>query len=215
MTIIYVIGLTDISRTLPSYGGVTFTRWGKTSCPEESKLIYRGQMASPDLNAAGGGANYLCLDSDPSYQPNSPSNHASSYIGRVWYQVIRDHYTVSPLTYHSVPCSVCESARGRVTHLMLPAQTRCPSSEWTLEYSGYLMSSASHGDPSGTPTTRYYRTSYVCVDTDFESFSTRHNTAWEGSPLYLVQAECQRSGTLASCPPYQPRKALSCAVCTK
>lgn len=203
-----------LSDRLPAYGGATFTRWGKTACPKSTKLIYNGQMASPDLTAAGGGANYLCLGSDPSYHQDSPTKHASSYIGRVWYQVIRDHDTVNPLTYHSVPCTVCE-ANQRITKRMIPAQTRCPTSDWTLEYSGFLMTSATHGDPSGKSTTHYYRTSYVCVDTDFESFASKPNSGWHGSPLYLVQAECQRPGTLGSCPPYTAKKALACAVCTK
>ena len=49
-------------------GGLTFTRWGRTTCPFTSgtTLIYDGIMAGSKYDE-GGGANYLCLPKDPEY----------------------------------------------------------------------------------------------------------------------------------------------------
>ena len=85
---------------------------------------------------------------------------------------------------------------------MIPAKTQCPST-WTLEYSGYLMSeSRLH---SGRQ-----RTTYECIDKDPDSVpGSVSNT--DGSVFYHVEASC--NGML--CPPYDPQKELTCAVCTK
>ena len=44
-------------------GGVTYTRWGKTSCPTVSgtELVYSGITAGSWYADTGGGANYLCI----------------------------------------------------------------------------------------------------------------------------------------------------------
>ena len=45
---------------------------------------------------------------------------------------------VSTLHDHNAPCAVCHVST-RVAVLMIPAWRHCPS-QWTLEYTGYLMS---------------------------------------------------------------------------
>ena len=58
---------------------------------------------------------------------------------------------------HNVPCAVCHvSTRAAV--LMIPAWRHCPS-QWTLEYTGYLMTE--HKD--------HNTATYECVDKDAES----------------------------------------------
>jgi len=82
---------------------------------------------------------------------------------------------------------------------MIPAKTRCPST-WTLEYSGYLMS-----DYTG-----HHTTMYECVDKNPDSVpGTVSNT--DGAMFYHVEANCNGM----ACPPYDPQKELTCAVCTK
>ena len=105
-----------------------------------SKQIYRGQVAVPDHGASGGGSNYMCLPADPEYHPNSPNNVLSATIFRVWYEIDNNLDKLPNLHRDSVPCAVCESDQ-RLTQLMMPAKTRCPTSDWVLEYSGFLMSS--------------------------------------------------------------------------
>ena len=110
---------------------------------------------------------------------------------------MEDH---SGVREHNVPCAVCY-ASTRVAVTMIPAKTQC-SSTWTLEYSGYLMSQPrSYADR---------RTMYECVDKNPDSVpGSASNT--HGIVFYHVEASC--NGML--CPPYDPQKELTCAVCTK
>ena len=93
----------------------------------ESKLIYRGQMTGPDHKSSGGGANYQCLPDDPEYDPQAISNVPHSKLRSVFYDG-RDLFSPN-IDQHQVPCTVCETDR-RITKLMIPAKTRCPTSEW-------------------------------------------------------------------------------------
>ncbi len=82
---------------------------------------------------------------------------------------------------------------------MLPAKLTCPPN-WILEYSGYLMAAYYTS----------YRTSYKCIDKDPESVpgsSANIDGAW----FHPTEVGC---ATLP-CPPYDPQKEVTCAVCTK
>ena len=62
----------------PRNGGVVYTRWGKTSCPNitGTELVYAGRAGGSWFRHTGGGANYLCMPNDPDYlqwQSNDPS----------------------------------------------------------------------------------------------------------------------------------------------
>ena len=107
---------------------------------------------------------------------------------------------LSTVNNHNVPCAVCY-ASTRMAVTMIPAKTRCPST-WTLEYSGYLMSEGKWNDR--------FRTMYECIDKNPDSVpGSASNT--DGALFYHVEASC--NGML--CPPYDPQKELTCAVCTK
>jgi len=85
---------------------------------------------------------------------------------------------------------------------MIPAKTHCPST-WTLEYSGYLRSEAIRWRD-------HSRTMYECVDKNADSVpATISNT--NGALFYHIEANCNGM----ACPPYDPQKELTCAVCTK
>ena len=123
----------------PRSGGVTYVRWGKSSCPDVTgtQLLYAGRTAGTFFNENGGGSNYLCMPETPQYtlshKPGSQSHseiHGTEYEGPVRVGA-QDH---------NVPCAVC-SASTRVGMLMIPARTSCPTG-WTREYYGYLMSQA-------------------------------------------------------------------------
>ena len=51
----------------PASGGVLYTRWGKSSCPNTpgTELVYAGRTGGSFFNQEGGGANYLCMPEDP------------------------------------------------------------------------------------------------------------------------------------------------------
>ena len=205
-----------MSERIPEYGGVTFINWGRKSCPPTSKLIYEGQAAAPDYRTAGSGANYLCLPSDPQYDPKSPSKAHHSLLTKVWYEDINypSAFPGTPSIRHLVPCAVCEAVQ-RVTHAMIPAAVKCPSSEWTTEYKGYIMSSANIDKSSVKLTDHFSRTTFICVDENSESFDSKPFTSYSGSPIFFTRVQCSGDGALGNCPPYKADKALSCVFCTK
>jgi len=55
-----------------SDAAVTYTRWGRNTCPEQSQLVYAGYMASGNYNQQGSGSNFLCLHSSPDWGNYSP-----------------------------------------------------------------------------------------------------------------------------------------------
>ena len=110
--------------------------------------------------------------------------------------------TNRPESYHHVPCVACEAAQ-RPAHNMFMGMVDCPSKEMTLEYRGYLVSSAEQNDEGEVnldPTP--HRSTYECLDADAESLHKSH-VRQGGAALVLVAAESE------------VRKALSCVVCTK
>ncbi len=146
----------------------------------------------------GGGADYLCLPKDPEYSAYQAGDYSH---GNYLYGVEYDTWRPGPfhsVHNHNAPCAVCYT-RVRDVVLMLPAKITCPPN-WTLEYSGYLMSEWYN----------HYRTSYKCVDKDPESVpgsATNDNYV----QFLLTEVNC---GALP-CPPYDSQKEVTCAVCTK
>ena len=187
-----------------SGGGVVYTRWGRTTCPDTpgTELVYEGRAAGSYYTHQGGGANYLCLPDDPDYdlaytagtQSNSPLYGTEFRRGSGG--PLND---ISPsYNDHNIPCAVCYAA-ARGAAIMLPAKTVCPST-WTLEYSGYLM--------AGRNT--HHRSSFECLDKDPEPIPGS-TIGIAMAYMFHVEATC----TGIPCPPYNDYKELTCAVCTK
>ena len=175
-----------------------YIRWGRTVCPNVTgtELVYEEIAGGSWYTNTGGGSNYLCLPIDPEYSSYQSGAQGYSTIYGAEYQT----GTASPLeSVHerNVPCAVCCTSRSK--HFMLPGKNTCPTS-WTLEYSGFLMSTQHN----------FHRTTFECIDKDPESIpGSSANT--NGALLYLVEAKC----TGIPCPPYDAEKELTCAVCTK
>ena len=169
-------------------------------------------MAGPDVGSNGGGSNYQCLPDDPEYSSYRVPATMSSLRNIV--------YIESPngvnLHVQRVPCIACESQR-RVTLIMIPGKIRCPTSDWTLEYCGYVMSEYEHhkADHGNFEHTRSRgRGTYICVDEESEPLSKKPK-AW-GGVLHTVSALCTGDDALDGCPPYKTDfSALSCVVCSK
>ena len=180
-------------------GGVTYVRWGKSTCPSGRQALYSGRAAGAFYSDSGGGGNNLCLPDSPqytlSYSPGSQrfnEIHGAEYEGPV---------RTSSQNYN-IPCALCSvSTRGNV--VMIPARTSCPSG-WTEEYEGYLMSEATFWAGRG-------RTSYVCVDED-QATVPGSGTNRDGAVFYHVEANCTHG---IPCPPYNNYQELTCVVCTK
>ncbi|WP_411026854.1 hypothetical protein, partial [Salmonella sp. s55044] len=87
---------------------------------------------------------------------------------------------------------------------VVPASDKCRGTGWTMEYSGYMMSSSSGS---------HYRAEYICVDDEAEGIprtSANNNEAM----LYVVTTQCGSSGGGLPCPPYANGLHVLCAVCT-
>ena len=180
--------------------GVSYKRWGKTSCPTGAELVYEGFVAGGWMKTEGSGANYLCLPlEDPDYV-NSEVISRPSYIYSTQYDT--DNQVFGERTQASdAPCVVCYVST-RSTELMVPARVNCPAG-WVKEYSGYLMST----EPSNL-----INTDYICVDEYAEVLNGSADDQ-VGCVLNFVAAFCAYSHL--SCPPYEDQHPITCVVCTR
>ena len=178
-------------------GGAVYVRWGRTVCPSDqgTELVYSGRAGGSYYDHRGGGANHLCLPDNPDHLQFTSGVQRYTYIYGVEY---RPHSgPLRNVLYHNVPCAVCH-VTTRATLLMIPAKVNCPTN-WTTEYTGYLM----------TERFTHYRSTYECVDKDPESVSGLNSSQ---SAAYFYHVEPQCSGL--SCPPYDAEKELTCVVCS-
>ncbi len=193
--------IADSARAAPAAGpasAVTYTRWGRTSCPGGATLVHQGRVGGGHYTHSGGGGNLLCLSASPTWDDFSATNNNGALMYGTQYQTTGGGLaSLAALNGFAVPCAVCLRESARVT-LMIPGTQTCPLG-WTLEYAGYLMSS-------------HYtqvRSEFICVDRQPEGVGT--STAAAGALLYPTEAEC---GTLP-CGPYVQDRELTCAVCIR
>ena len=159
-------------------------------------MVYAGRVGGTYYSQKGGAANYLCMPDDPDYLSYTPGVQGYSYVYGAEYKT--GGGPLRAVVQHNAACAVCY-ASTRVAVTMIPAKSQCPST-WTLEYSGYLMSAHYN----------HQRTTYMCVEKNPDSVpGSASNT--NGTLFYHVEAHC--NGML--CPPNDPQKELTCAVCTK
>ncbi|XP_070566001.1 uncharacterized protein [Ptychodera flava] len=182
--------------------GVVYTRWGHSSCPGVTKLIYKGIMAGSFHSNVGNGADYLCLPEVAKYDDSvvvAGHQKDRSYIYPVEYR--GSSGPLSSKRYNDVPCAVCLQ-EYRNNYILYPGRDDCPSG-WTREYYGYLMSSK-----YTEATTRY-----VCVDKSGGVLAST-STAVNGGFLYPVENVCS-AGSGLPCAPYVNGYELTCAICSK
>ena len=183
----------------PRSGGVTYTRWGKSTCPSTpgTVMLYAGRMAGNYHTHNGGGSNFICMPEVPQYSTSLRYRPGVQGYGQIYgteYQ-----YPLVAAEHQNVPCAVC-SATTRVAAVMIPARERCPPN-WTREYLGYLMTERNHGS--------HRRSTFECVDKDQEAVPGSHANT-DGALLDHVEANCNG----LPCPRYDPAKELNCVVCT-
>ena len=180
--------------------GVTYIRWGRTSCPtgNGTEYVYDGITAGSWYNSPGGGSNYICLVKDPNY-PSQTTTGANNYVYGSEYQT--SGRPLNSMHDHNPPCVACH-ATTRSAQLMVPGTDQCPGG-WTLEYAGWLMSGYR---------TQNGRTMYVCLDKDPELLDGEAANT-DGALMYHTTVDCNRRDI--PCPPYEGGKELACAVCTK
>ena len=96
----------------PRTGGVTYVRWGQTTCPNTTgtELVYAGRAAGSNYNQIGGTNDYLCLPEQPHYLAYKPGVQGDSPIHGAEYQN-RDNRPLHHIHDHNVPCVVCKTVR--------------------------------------------------------------------------------------------------------
>ena len=207
-------------KSIPNYGGSLYIRWGRKTCPDTSNLIYGGIAAGSDFRSPGGGTNIQCLPFDPQYDPKYkdvkvPHGFLTKVVLDNW---AKPDIFGDKMVKAQLPCAVCE-AKQRVSKFMFPAATKCPSSDWTLEYKGFLVSDWNMFEDGRIHKegNRHSRSTYECMDE--HPVSTHPGVAsgfTEGGTVFrLTKTSCSGDTNINFCPPYVPYQPLSCVVCTK
>lgn len=179
---------------------MSYTRWGRTTCPSGTERVYEGAVVGSHFREAGI-AEYLCLHNEPEFLITNPGlQHHRGRLYGTEYESLDSPQAFASIFRHDAPCSVCYSA-ARSTKITIPGRITCPSS-WTREYYGYLMGNMWHA----THKTRVP----ICVDVNAESIagSAAHTVQ---STMYFLETTC----TGINCPPYSNGAEVTCVVCTK
>ena len=189
-----------VEGTVNATTSVTYTRWGRTSCPSHASLVYKGRVGGGHYNNPVSGTNPQCLPENPIYDKYYTGSQNVAYMYNAEYEVFNFNPFPGVQPEDDVPCAVCNVGL-KSTMIMIPARNECPST-WQKEYSGYLMSEYfAHKHSS----------EYLCVDHDAEAVpGTVANN--NGMLLYFVDGVC---GGHLQCSPYVANRELTCAVCTK
>lgn len=181
--------------------GVVYTRWGRTTCPNNAtQKIYSGYVGG-SKQTEGGAANLLCLPTDPTWERYRNGIQGGAGIYGVDYEFNSDA-TIGDMDRTNVndkdtPCVVCNHL-SHSSFYMVPGRSVCHSG-WTLEYKGYLMSGAANVTGASE---------YICVDVDPEGVMGQNANVRQ---LFHVEARCQG----LRCPPYVDGREITCAVCSK
>ena len=94
----------------PGLGGVTYTRWGRTTCPqvEGTSTVYEGLTAGAHYIHTGGGSNYICVVKDALYhQEATTANQSYAYLYGAEYEM-QNGQTLTRVFEQNPPCAVCE-----------------------------------------------------------------------------------------------------------
>ncbi|XP_076455284.1 uncharacterized protein LOC143289924 isoform X2 [Babylonia areolata] len=101
-------------RSLNVNDGSTFIRWGRTTCPDNTSIVYSGVAGGSWYADTGGSSDYLCLVMDPQMNNTTVPSYYS-YLSGAEYQYIEGHHD------QDVVCSVCRAPQS--TTLMIPQPT--------------------------------------------------------------------------------------------
>ena len=183
-------------------GGVSYTCWGRKTCPETegTELVYEGTTVGSALEEAGS-TDYLCLHSQPQFlRTTAGQQDTRGKLYSTEYEPFDSAPDFTSVNRHDVPCSVCYSA-ARGTKITIPGRISCPAS-WTKEYHGYLMGATYHAVRGGQ--------SPICVNANPQSIQGTEGHQLK-SLLYFYETTCLG----IDCPPYSDGAETTCVVCTK
>ncbi|KAL5011983.1 hypothetical protein ScPMuIL_010534 [Solemya velum] len=116
--------------------GAVYTRWGRTSCPENgTELVYNGFTASSYYTHGGGAPNFLCLPMEPVWADfDDALSSTGDFLHGTEYEesVPLSRFFGEDLDDKKAPCAVCQSMRHKNV-LMIPGRTSCFGT-WSREY---------------------------------------------------------------------------------
>ncbi|XP_062580640.1 uncharacterized protein LOC134242556, partial [Saccostrea cucullata] len=125
---------------------IVYTRWGKKTCPSNTKLVYSGYTGGSHYSHNGAAVEPLCLPRDPEWGIYRDGNEGSkAYVYGAEYETNTFTGHVTSLHDHDVPCAVCLVPNRSVVKVF-PARKTCYKG-WNLEYQGYLMAGY-HNNPA-------------------------------------------------------------------
>jgi len=177
------------------------TVYGHDQCPSTAQLMYSGRAGGSYWSHSGGGSNPQCLPLDPNFLQSISGGQFRALMYGAEYSTVTDSNSYLHGRHDTdVPCAVCYVTQ-RSTVYVLPAKYTCPSG-WTREYYGYLMAQYH--------TAGHYHNEYTCIDASFKSVPGSAANQ-NGMVFFFTEGRC---GSLP-CPPYDEKRELSCAVCTK
>jgi len=189
--------------------GVSYVRWGRTTCPTGSFALYKGYMAGGYYAVTGGGSNFMCMIDKPKFvRPVAGRQGSSGFILGVeldnWQNQYPSLFSTENLNggevnNQNMPCVRCY-VEGSSDQMVLPGVPDCASSGYDLQYKGFLVSGY-HTHPG--------RTSYVCMDEAPEGITGGQGNN-DQSIVYPVEIAC---GSLP-CNPYVDGYEATCAVCS-
>ncbi|PVD29543.1 hypothetical protein C0Q70_08794 [Pomacea canaliculata] len=107
-----IAGHRELKNEVAEASTSVFVRWGSSTCPASSVLVYSGEVGGSHYTTSGAAANYLCLPlSNLTLMDISVSNDAQLYGGE--YETADEHHDKDPV------CAVCRSSRAN--NVMIPA----------------------------------------------------------------------------------------------
>ena len=103
----------------PMGGGVSYVRWGRTTCPSGAELVYYGRMGASYYTHEGGG-NYICMpEGDPEYLDYSPGVRDESYVygTEYWVALQKENCSFNKYLCHvSCTCTAVSMLPSHVVH---------------------------------------------------------------------------------------------------
>ena len=88
--------------------------------------MYAGRAAGTHSNKRGGAADYICLPPNLDYLTEQNGVQGDSPLHGAEYEIYTSSQPLGHLYNQNVPCVVC-FVSTRVTMLMIPAKTQCPT----------------------------------------------------------------------------------------
>ena len=100
----------DCCSEPPVNGGVTYVRWGRTTCPGTpgTELVYTGRAAGSRFNQQGGGSNYQCVSEEPE---NFDFGAGTSESSLIW-NMKRQQFALINRFPSSTRCPMCSVLCG-------------------------------------------------------------------------------------------------------